>query len=109
MNTANPARRLRRLTPVLCCALTACATPYLEIDDAVEFEDGRTRLVAFAEKNQGPFYGGVEGVDVQFAVDGEVVATATSDKRGVAKAHAKVPRGAMIVVPLLIWEEDAPR
>jgi hypothetical protein len=44
------ARRQRR---AWCLALAAallvgCATPYFEVDEAIRFEDGRTRFVAFA-------------------------------------------------------------
>jgi len=71
-------------------ALSACATPYLEVNDAVVFEDGSARFVAFAEKDQGPFFGGVEDVEVRFLVDGKEVASAQSDERGVASVLAQV-------------------
>lgn len=74
-------------------ALAACATPYFEVDDAVELEDGRTRFAAFAERDRGPFYGGVEGVDVRFLVDGAEVATVRSDGGGVATILTRIPRG----------------
>ncbi len=74
--------------------LGGCVTPHLEVDDAVSFEDGRTRFAAFAERDQGPFFGGVEGVEVRFLVDGEAVATARSDERGVATVLARVEPGA---------------
>jgi hypothetical protein len=73
--------------------LAGCATPYLEVDDAVSFEDGRTRFVAFAEKDQGPFFGGVEDVEVRFLVDGKQVASARSDERGIASALAQMEPG----------------
>jgi hypothetical protein len=60
----------------------------------VQLEDGLMRFAAFVEKDQGPFYGGVEGVDVRFSVDGREVATATSDERGVAMVRAAVATGA---------------
>jgi len=77
----------------LLLTLAGCATPYLEIDDAVEIADGRTRFVAFAEHDRGPFYGGVEGVDVRFLVEGTEVASARSDERGVATVMAEIEPG----------------
>ena len=73
--------------------LVGCATPYLEVDDAVELEDGRTRFVAFAERDQGAFFGGVEGVEVRFLIDGSEVASARSDKRGVANVLVAIEPG----------------
>jgi len=86
-----------RATPwlgfALAIVLAGCATPHFEVDDAVALEDGSTRFAAFTERDQGPFFGGVEGVNVHFLVDGAEVAKATSDERGVAMALAQIPRG----------------
>ena len=84
---------LRAIGVALLLALAGCATPYLEIDDAVELEDGRTRFVAFTEHDRGPFYGGVEGVEVRFLVDGSEVASASSNERGVATVMAQIEPG----------------
>lgn len=62
--------------------LAGCATPYFEVDDAVELEDGQTRFAAFAERDQGPFFGGVEGVDVRFLVDGREVVPGDREQLG---------------------------
>jgi hypothetical protein len=74
--------------------LMACLTPILAVDDAMELEDGRTRFVAFAEREEGLFFSGVEGVDVHFFVDGQPVASARSNKRGVAMTLATIGKGA---------------
>jgi hypothetical protein len=81
------------LGAALALGLAGCVTPHLEVDDAVAFEDGRTRFAAFAERDEGPFFGGVEGVEVRFRVDGETVATALSDDRGVATVLANIEPG----------------
>jgi hypothetical protein len=91
--TARPFAAVFGLLPMF-LSLAGCATPYFEVDDGVAFEDGRTRLAAFAERDQGPFFGGVEGVEVRFRVDGSEVASTRSDERGVATVLARVPSGA---------------
>lgn len=74
--------------------LVGCATPYFEVDEAIRFEDGSTRFVAFAQRQNGWFLGGVSDVEVQFTVDGRPVAQAVTDERGFAKAIAAVDRPA---------------
>jgi hypothetical protein len=69
---------------------TGCATPILAVDDIVQFENGDTRFVAFAEKKRGWTLSGVSDVEIQFHVDGSVVANATTDDRGFAKVVANV-------------------
>ena len=59
-----------------------CAATLFEVDDAVRFEDGDSRFVAFVQKKRGWVLRGVEGVEVRFAVDGSEVARATTDERG---------------------------
>jgi hypothetical protein len=84
----------RRGIAILAALLLAgCATRVLVVDDAMELEDGRTRFIAFAERETGVLYGGVEGVEVRFSVDGREVATATSNERGVAMTLAKIEPG----------------
>jgi hypothetical protein len=73
--------------------LAGCATRVLVVDDAMELEDGRTRFVAFAEREIGFFFSGVEGVEVRFSIDGREVATARSDERGVAMTLAQIDAG----------------
>jgi hypothetical protein len=74
-------------------SIAGCATHHLTVDDAMEFEDGRTRFVAYAGREHGPLYGGVEGVDVQFTIDGRAVATARSNERGIAMVVASADLG----------------
>jgi hypothetical protein len=78
----------------LAALLVGCATPYFEVDEAVRFEDGSTRFVAFAQRQRGWFLGGVSEVEVQFAVAGKPVARAVTDDRGFAKTIAEVDRPA---------------
>jgi len=78
----------------LALALGGCATAFFEVDDAVELEDGRIRFAAFTERDQSPFFGGYEGVEVRFQVDGADVASARSDDRGVATTLARIEPGA---------------
>jgi hypothetical protein len=80
----------RLLLPFAAVWLAGCATPYFEVDEAIRFEDGRTRFVAFAQKQNGWLLGGVSDVEVRFAVDGEEIARAITDERGFAKAIADV-------------------
>lgn len=90
----NPARKATLWAfSALGLLLVGCAKPYLAVDVAVQFEDGRTRFAAFTERDEGPFHGGVEGVEVRFLVDGAEVARAQSDERGVATVLSQVPTG----------------
>jgi hypothetical protein len=89
----------RRLWLRLACALlplgfAACSTPILAVNDAMEMEDGRTRFVAYAERDAGVSLNGVEGVEIHFFVDGKEVAAAKSNDRGVAMVVAQVEKGA---------------
>ena len=72
--------------------LAGCATPYFEVDEAIRFEDGSTRFVAFAQTQRGWFLGGVSDVEVQFEADGKPVAQAVTDERGFTKAIGVVDR-----------------
>ncbi|MDJ0852906.1 MAG: hypothetical protein QNK04_31435 [Myxococcota bacterium] len=77
--------------PVLATVLVAgCATPYFQVDEAIRFEDGTTRFVAFAQRQRGWLLGGVEDVEVRFSVGDRQVASATTDERGFAKAVVDV-------------------
>jgi hypothetical protein len=78
------------LFPFVALLLAGCATPYFEVDEAIRFEDGRTRFVAFAQKKTGWLLSGISDVEVRFSVDGEEVANAVTDERGFAKAIANV-------------------
>ncbi len=60
------------------------------MDEAIRFENGTTRFVAFAQRQRGWLLGGVEDVQVRFSVDGQEVASAVTDERGFAKAIADV-------------------
>jgi len=86
--------RLRCLTAVAllgaACFGTGCATTYFEVDDAVHFDDGNSRFVAFAQRKRGWILSGVEGVDVRFRMGDQEVARATTDERGFAKATVRV-------------------
>jgi hypothetical protein len=81
---------VRALSPLAVLVLAACTTPILAIDDAMELEDGRTRFVAFVEREAGPLFNGVEGVEVQFLIGGRQVASARSNERGVAMTVAQL-------------------
>ncbi len=70
--------------------LGGCSKPYFEVDEAVRFEDGTTRFVAFAQEKRGWLLGGLEDVDVRFLVDGQEVASGVTDERGFTKAIADV-------------------
>ena len=70
--------------------LGACSKPYFEVDEAVRFEDGTTRFVAFAQQKRGWLLDGVEDVDVSFHVDGKQVASGVTDERGFTKAIGAV-------------------
>lgn len=81
-NSAWPfVRRLwRRLASVLLpLTFAACSTPILAVNAAMEMEDGRTRFVAYAERDVGISLNGVEGVEIHFFVDGKEVAAAKSN------------------------------
>jgi hypothetical protein len=39
---------LHRLAPLAAILLAGCATPPFDVDEAIQFEDGKTRLVALA-------------------------------------------------------------
>jgi hypothetical protein len=89
--TAAPATavvRTRRVAwhlAIAALAMGGCATTTtLAADDAVQLEDGRTRFTAYTEREQGPVFHAVEGVDVRFYVEGREVASAQSDGRGIA-------------------------
>jgi hypothetical protein len=82
----HPPRSWWRILPLAAALLVGCATPYFEVDEAIRFEDGRTRFVAFAEEQRGWFLSGVSDVEVRFAVDGEEVARSVTDERGFTKA-----------------------
>jgi hypothetical protein len=43
----------RILFPVGLALWIGCATPYFEVDEAVRFDDGSTRFVAFAQNQRG--------------------------------------------------------
>jgi hypothetical protein len=95
MQVLHVSPRLRRsFLPLLAALLVACSTPILAVDDAMRFEDGLARLVAFTQKRSGWILRGVEDVEVRFLVDGREVATSTTDERGFAKAVANVGREA---------------
>jgi hypothetical protein len=66
--------------------LAGCATPHFDVDEAIQFQDGKTRFVAFAQNKTGWVLRGVSDVDVRFIVDGQEVASAVTDERGFAKA-----------------------
>jgi hypothetical protein len=84
----------RLLIPLAAASLVSCTTPYFAVDEAIRFEDGRTRFVAFAQKKSGWFFGGVSDVEVRFVVEGEEVARSTTDERGFAKAITDVEKPA---------------
>ena len=77
---------LHRLAPLAAILLAACATPRFGVDEAIRFQDGKTRFVAFAQNKTGWVLRGVSDVDVRFIVDGQEVAAAVTDERGFAKA-----------------------
>jgi hypothetical protein len=77
---------LHRLAPLAAILLAGCATPHFDVDEAIQFQDGKTRFVAFAQNKTGWVLRGVSDVDVRFTVDGQEVATAVTDERGFAKA-----------------------
>ena len=83
-------RSWRVLAALAAMLLVACATPLLAVDDAMMFEDGRTRFVAFVEQERGWMLRGVSDVDVHFSIDGQEVATARSDERGFVVVVADV-------------------
>jgi hypothetical protein len=83
-----------RLLPLAALLLVGCATPYFDVDEAIRFEDGRTRFVAFAQEKKGWFLGGVSDVEVRFEVDGREVGRGVSDERGFAKAIVDVDQPA---------------
>jgi hypothetical protein len=88
-------RERRAWCLVLAGALLAgCTTPYFEVDEAIRFEDGTTRFVGFAQRQNGWLLGGVSDVEVQFAVAGKPVAAAVTDERGFAMALGEVTRPA---------------
>lgn len=90
---ANERRRVRLgglALAVAALALAACSTPILAVDDAVRFEDGQARFVAFAQKKTGWVLRGVPDVEVEFRVEGEHVATEVTDERGFVKVVTKV-------------------
>jgi len=89
-----PDPRLRVLAPLSVLLLLGCATPNLAVDDAVRFDDGAARLVAFAEERRGWLRDGIQNVEVRFAVDGQEVGSAQTDERGFAKAIVQVARPA---------------
>jgi len=74
--------------------LAACATPHFDVDEAIRFQDGTTRFVAFAQKKTGWALNGVQGVEVSFVVDGQEVATGVTDERGFTKAIVDVEHAA---------------
>jgi hypothetical protein len=80
----------RRLLPIAAALLAGCATPYFDVDEAIRFEDGRTRFVGFAQEKKGWFLGGVSDVEVRFSVDGREVARGVTDERGFVKAIVDV-------------------
>ena len=68
----------------------ACAKPYFSVDDAVRFENGQTRMVAFAQDKTGWRLKGVSDVEVRFLIDGREVSNAVTDERGFAKSIVDV-------------------
>jgi len=90
MSLSRTTLRWRLLVPLAAAWLVGCATPYFEVDEAIRFEDGRTRFVAFAQKKNGWLLGGVSDVEVKFSVDGEEVARTVTDERGFTKAITDV-------------------
>ena len=70
--------------------LLACAKPYFCVDDAVRFENGQTRMAAFAQDKTGWRLKGVSDVEVRFLVDGREVSSAVTDERGFAKSIVDV-------------------
>jgi hypothetical protein len=85
---------LPRLAAVAAILLAGCATPHFDVDEAIRFQDGRTRFVAFAQNKTGWVLRGVSDVEVRFIVDGQEVATAVTDERGFAKAIATIEKPA---------------
>jgi hypothetical protein len=77
---------LHYLAALAAILLAGCATPHFDVDEAIQFQDGRTRFVAFAQNKTGWVLRGASDVDVRFIVDGQEVATAVTDERGFAKA-----------------------
>jgi hypothetical protein len=77
---------LRHLAPLAAILLAGCATPHFDVDEAIRFQDGKTRFVAFAQNKTGWVLRGVSDVEVRFIVDGQEVAAAVTDERGFAKA-----------------------
>jgi len=95
MQPLSGARRFSQiLLPLVAVLLVACSTPILAVDDAMRFEDGLTRLVAFTQERTGWILRGVQDVEVHFLVDGREVATARTDERGFTKVVANVDREA---------------
>lgn len=80
----------RALAPLAAMLLVGCATPLLAVEDVMMFEDGRTRFVAFVEQERGWMLRGVSDVDVHFLVDGQEVASGSSDERGFVAVVAEV-------------------
>ena len=90
---------LHRLAPLAAILLAACATPHFDVDEAIRFQDGKTRFVAFAQNKTGWILRGVSDVDVRFSVDGQEVAAAVTDERGFAKAIITLEKPAEILAP----------